>query len=91
MAIFSAPPASQRVRGLRARIVHRSGPEFPFLHDTMIAPLGGRLLMAWYNCSENEIVGRTIIRGRWSADSAGPGPPQRSSARTPAPTATWSR
>ena len=69
MAIFSAPPASQRVRGLRARIVHRSGPEFPFLHDTMIAPLGGRLLMAWYNCSENEIVGRTIIRGRWSADS----------------------
>lgn len=34
----------------------------------MIVPLGGRLLMAWYNCSENEIVGRTIIRGRWSAD-----------------------
>ena len=38
------------------------------MHDTMIVPLGGRLLMAWYNCSENEIVGRTIIRGRWSAD-----------------------
>ena len=68
MATFSAPAAKEHVKGLRAQIVHRADQEFPFLHDTMIVPLGGRLLMAWYNCSENEIVGRTIIRGRWSAD-----------------------
>lgn len=53
---------------LRAQIVHRADREFPFLHDTMVAQLGGRLLMAWYNCSEDEIVGRTVIRGRWSQD-----------------------
>ena len=53
---------------LRVQIVHRADTEFPFLHDTMIAQLGGRLLLAWYNCSENEIVGRTVIRGRWSDD-----------------------
>lgn len=68
MATFSALAAKEHVKGLRAQIVHRADQEFPFLHDTMIVPLGGRLLMAWYNCSENEIVGRTIIRGRWSAD-----------------------
>ena len=68
MATFSAPAAKEHVKGLRAQIVHRADQEFPFLHDTMIVPLDGRLLMAWYNCSENEIVGRTIIRGRWSAD-----------------------
>lgn len=68
MATFSAPAAKEHVKGLRAQIVHRADQEFPFLHDTMIVPLCGRLLMAWYNCSENEIVGRTIIRGRWSED-----------------------
>ena len=53
MATFSAPAAKEHVKGLRAQIVHRADQEFPFLHDTMIVPLGGRLLMAWYNCSEN--------------------------------------
>lgn len=53
---------------LREQIVHRADEEFPFLHDTMVASLGGRLLMAWYNCSEDEIVGRTVIRGCWSSD-----------------------
>ncbi|MBQ4047615.1 MAG: exo-alpha-sialidase [Clostridia bacterium] len=50
------------------QIVHRADAEFPFLHDTVIAHLGGRLLLAWYNCTENEIEGRTVIRGRWSDD-----------------------
>lgn len=53
---------------MRAQIIHRADAEFPFLHDTMVAPLNGRLLAAWYNCSEDEIVGRTVIRGRWSDD-----------------------
>ena len=57
MATFSAPAAKEHVKGLRAQIVHRADQEFPFLHDTMIVPLGGRLLMAWYNCSENEVGG----------------------------------
>ena len=91
MAIFSAPLAKERVQGLRAQIVHRGDPEFPFLHDTMIAPLGGRLLMAWYNCSENEIVGRTIIRGRWSADSGKTWSAPEIICEDPAPTAIWSR
>ncbi|MBR5519623.1 MAG: exo-alpha-sialidase [Clostridia bacterium] len=53
---------------LTKQIVHRADAEFPFLHDTMIAHLGGRLLLAWYNCTEDEIAGRTVIRGRWSDD-----------------------
>ena len=52
----------------RSKLVHRADAEFPFLHDTMIARLGKRLFCAWYNCTENEIVGRTVIRGRWSDD-----------------------
>ena len=60
--------ASARVPGARAQIAHRADDAFPFLHDTMIARLGGRLLLAWYNCTEDEIVGRTVIRGRWSSD-----------------------
>lgn len=50
------------------RIVQRADAEFPFLHDTMVVPLAGRLLLAWYHCSEDEIQGRTVIRGRWSSD-----------------------
>ncbi len=53
---------------MTVRIVHRADAAYPFLHDTVIAPLGGRLLMAWYNCTENEIAGITVIRGRWSDD-----------------------
>ena len=60
--------AADRVPDTRVRIVHRADGRYPFLHDTMIARLGGRLLLAWYNCTENEIEGRTVIRGRWSDD-----------------------
>ena len=60
---------TQKVPGMRVQIVERASDEFPFLHDTMIAPLGGRLFMAWYSCTEAEIVGRTVIRGRWSSDN----------------------
>lgn len=63
-------PVARVPEGLTARIVHRADQAFPFLHDTVIVPLDGRLFMAWYNCSENEIVGRTLIRGRWSEDGA---------------------
>ena len=52
----------------KRRIIQYAEEEFPFLHDTMIASLGGRLFMAWYTCAENEMIGRTVIRGRWSSD-----------------------
>lgn len=54
--------------GITRQIVHRADETYPFLHDTGIALLQGKLLCAWYNCSENEIVGETVIRGCWSED-----------------------
>lgn len=51
---------------IRRSIIHRADDEFPFLHDTMLAFFGDRLLCAWYNSSEDEIQGSTVIRGRWS-------------------------
>ena len=53
---------------IRRSIIHRADDEFPFLHDTMLAFFGDRLLCAWYNSSEDEIQGKTVIRGRWSDD-----------------------
>lgn len=60
--------ATRFAPGLERSIAHRADGEFPFLHDTMLTAHGGRLLMAWYNCTEDEIAGRTVIRGRWSDD-----------------------
>lgn len=62
------PEVHDEPAGMKHRIIHRADEEYPFLHDTMIAELDGKLLCAWYNCSENEIVGKTVIRGRWSDD-----------------------
>ncbi len=62
------PVAHSKPEGMTCSMIHDADAEYPFLHDTMIAYLGGRLLCAWYNCSENEIVGKTVIRGRWSED-----------------------
>ncbi|MDO4291918.1 MAG: exo-alpha-sialidase [Eubacteriales bacterium] len=53
-------------QGIKVQVVHRADEEYPFLHDTMVVPLLGKLFMAWYNCSEAEIVGKTVIRGCWS-------------------------
>lgn len=60
--------AREYAPGLSRSIAHRADAEFPFLHDTMMVGFEGRLLMAWYNCTEDEIAGRTVIRGRWSQD-----------------------
>ncbi len=53
---------------IRRSIIHRADDEYSFLHDTMLAFFGDRLLCAWYNSSEDEIQGKTVIRGRWSDD-----------------------
>lgn len=71
------PAASPAPRGIRRSILHRADAEYPFLHDTMITAFEGRLLCAWYNCTENEIEGKTVIRGRWSEDGGETwGPPE---------------
>ena len=62
------PQYPMKPEGMKVSVVQRADQEFPFLHDTMVAPLLGKLFMAWYNCSEAEIVGRTVVRGRWSGD-----------------------
>ena len=69
---------TQKVPGMRVQIVERASDEFPFLHDTMIAPLGGRLFMAWYSCTAEG--GRRTTAGR--------GAPRRFSARMPK-AGTW--
>lgn len=48
--------------------VHRGEREFPFLHDTSITVLNGKLYMGWYQCTKGEIEGKTQICGAWSED-----------------------
>ena len=66
------PRHGDKPTGMKATIVHKADAAFPFLHDTMVVPLLGKIFMAWYNCSEAEIVGRTVIRGCWSDDGGVP-------------------
>lgn len=40
----------------------------PFLHDVAITAYDGRLYIAWYNSTDAEICGSSLIRGRSSAD-----------------------
>lgn len=62
-------PTDNRVpEGISRICVHRGGGEFPFLHDTSITVLGGKLFMAWYQCTQGEIEGQTQICGSWSED-----------------------
>lgn len=40
----------------------------PFLHDVTLASYDGRIYEAWYNSTNAEICGSSLIRGRFSAD-----------------------
>ena len=40
----------------------------PFLHDTAISEYNGKLYLAWYNSTNAEICGCSLIRGRYSED-----------------------
>ncbi len=40
----------------------------PFLHDLTIAEHRGRIYIAWYNSTDAEICGSSLIRGRWTDD-----------------------
>jgi len=62
------PEDSAKPEGMTAVCVRRASEEFPFLHDTSVTVLGGRLFAAWYQCTEGEIEGLTQIAGTWSDD-----------------------
>lgn len=62
------PNDPPKPRGMTAACVRRATEEFPFLHDTSVTVLGGRLFAAWYQCTAGEIEGITQIAGSWSDD-----------------------
>ncbi len=62
---FQAAPFPQ---GITYQSMYQPDPAYPFLHDTALGMWQGRIICAWYNCTQGEIRGDTIIRGRWSAD-----------------------
>ena len=39
-----------------------------FLHDVSITAFEGKIYIGWYNSTDAEICGSSLIRGRWSAD-----------------------
>ena len=65
---FPYPCEAEFPDGLTRVCVHRGGGEYPFLHDTSVTVLDGRLFLAWYQCTEGEIEGKTGISGCWSDD-----------------------
>jgi hypothetical protein len=56
-------------RGMIRSIVHDGSRDMlTFLNDCAIAMHGGRLYAAWYNSTDAEICGSSLVRGRWSGD-----------------------
>ncbi len=56
-------------RGMRRVLVHDGAKDLMFfLNDTTIAALGNRLFVGWYNSTDAEICGSSLIRGRFSDD-----------------------
>lgn len=51
--------------GMEVSVIQWADEEFPFLHETNITQLGGRLIAGWFNCAQDEIIGKTLCRGRW--------------------------
>ncbi len=55
--------------GMRHILAHDGRTDIlPFLHDVAIAAFEGKIYIAWYNSTDAEICGSSLIRGRWSAD-----------------------
>ena len=49
-------------------VLCRPDSEYHFLHDCAIISFRGTLFVAWYNCPEGEMLGKSVIRGRCSED-----------------------
>ena len=54
--------------GMTCQSLYQPVEGYPFLHDTALGVWKGRIICAWYNCSEGEMQGDTLIRARWSDD-----------------------
>ena len=55
--------------GIRRMIAHDGRADIlPFLHDLAVTWFEGALYVAWYNSTDAEICGTSLIRGRRSAD-----------------------
>ena len=55
--------------GIKQILVHDGRKDIlPFLHDLSVASVNGRLFVAWYNSTNAEICGSSLIRGRFSDD-----------------------
>ncbi|MCQ2388515.1 MAG: family 78 glycoside hydrolase catalytic domain [Kiritimatiellae bacterium] len=76
-ALMSAPawadglvPAIERFKPgvVETRALARPDAQFGYLHDNAIFAFKGRLWAAWYNCPKSEMIGNSVIRGRWSDD-----------------------
>ena len=55
--------------GIRHILAHDGRKDIlPFLHDLTVTVMDGRLFVAWYNSTNAEICGSSLIRGRYSDD-----------------------
>lgn len=59
-------------KGQRNILVHDGRTDIlPFLHDVSVTVVNDRLYVAWYNSTNAEICGSSLIRGRYSDDWGG--------------------
>lgn len=68
----AAYPSQQEMEypaGIRQILAHDGRNDIlPFLHDLSVTVIDGRLFVAWYNSTNAEICGSSLIRGRFSDD-----------------------
>lgn len=69
----SAPYPSQaemkEPQGIKHSLTHDGRQDIlPFLHDLAVTALYGKIYQAWYNSTDAEICGSSLIRGRFSCD-----------------------
>ena len=62
--IESIPPEQKREMALC-----RPDATWGYLHDNAIFVFRDRIFVAWYNCPKGEMIGDSVIRGRWSDDA----------------------
>ena len=65
------PPAVEHFKpGVKREMaLERPDATWGYLHDNAIYAFKDRLFVAWYNCPKDEMIGDSVIRGRWSDDA----------------------
>ncbi len=61
-------PAPLAPAAKREACLMRPDADFAYLHDNAVFAFRGRLFAAWYNCPQGEMIGTSVIRGKWSDD-----------------------